>query len=169
VYLVSLINELMCSGDEFETVNMIELSCNLVTEEPTSTARRNRPSFNIFRITPDQIAECAFMRNLLGTGNDTDLINCTDLGAQTAMNAKNLTIDNGSEHKKIKYLAARLPNRGVTVLLLALLVESIDLGDLTGLVIASDEGDLVGVSWTRQRRYYLEKGILTKPSSTSTR
>jgi hypothetical protein len=42
-------------------------------------------------------------------------------------------------------LAARLPDRRVTILLLALLIEAVYLGDLAGLVVASDEGDLVGV------------------------
>ena len=85
------------------------------------------------------------MRNLLRTSNDTDLINSANLRAQTAVNAENFTINNGSEDKEVKNLAARLPDRRIAVLLLALLVETVNLGDLARLVVASDECDLVGV------------------------
>jgi hypothetical protein len=135
------------TSNEFEAVDVIELSRNLVTEEPASTARRDSPSLNIFRVTPDQIAESTLMRDLLSTSNDADLINGTNLRAQTTMNTKNFTINDGSEDKEIENLAARLPNRRVTILLLTLLIKTIDLSDLARLVVASDEGDLVRVPW----------------------
>ena len=85
------------------------------------------------------------MRNLLGTSNNTDLINSANLRAQTAVNAENFTINNGSEDKEVKNLAARLPDRRIAVFLLALLVETVNLGNLARLVVAADECDLVGV------------------------
>lgn len=135
----------MSTSNKLEAVHVIELTRNLVTEEPASTARRNSPSLNIFRITPDQITKGTLMRDLLSTSNDTDLINGTNLGAQTTMNAENLSINDSGEDKEIENLAARLPNRCVTILLLTLLVETIDLSDLAGLMVASDEGDLVRI------------------------
>jgi hypothetical protein len=136
------------TGNELQAIDVIELRCNLVTEKPASAARGNSPCLNIFRITPDQIAESAFMRNLLSTSNDTDLINGTDLRAQTTMNTEDLSINDSGEDKEIKNLAARLPDRCVTVLLLALLIETIDLSDLAGFMVASNEGDLIGVPWS---------------------
>ena len=144
-YLVALIDELMSTSDELEAVDVIKLGCNLVAEEPASTAWRNSPSLDIFRITPDQVAESAFMRNLLGTSDDTNLINSTNLRAQTTMNAKNFAINNGGEDKEIENLAARLPDRRIAVFLLALFVEAIDLSDLARLVVASYKSDLIGV------------------------
>jgi hypothetical protein len=120
----------MSTSNEFETIDVIELGRNLVTEEPASTARRNSPGLNIFRITPNQVAERTLMGDFLGSRNDTNLVNCTNLRAQTAVNAEDFTIHNGSENKEVKDLAAGLPNRCVAVLLLALFVEAIDLGDL---------------------------------------
>lgn len=135
----------MSTSNELETVDVIELGRNLVTKEPSSTAWRNSPSLNIFRVTPNQIAESTFMRDLLSTSNDTDLINGSDLRAQATMDAENFTVDNGGEDKEVENLAARLPDRRVAVLLLALFVEAVDLSDLARLMVASDEGDLVGV------------------------
>ena len=43
-------------------------------------------------------------------------------------------------------MAATFPDRGVAVFLLALFVETVDLGDLTGLVVAADQGDAVRIT-----------------------
>jgi hypothetical protein len=144
-YLVALIDQLMSTSDELQAIDVIELGGNLVTKEPASTTGRNSPCLDILRITPDQVAESTFMRNLLGTSNDADLINSADLRAQTTVNAENFTINNGGEDKEIENLAAGLPDRRIAVFLLALLVETVNLSDLARLVVASDEGNLVRV------------------------
>ncbi len=86
------------------------------------------------------------MRNFLGTSNDTDLINSADLRAETTVNAEDFTINNSGKDKEIKNLAARLPDRCISILLLALFIETIDLGDLAGLMVATDQRDLIRVS-----------------------
>jgi hypothetical protein len=100
----------MGTCDELQTIDMIELCCNLVTEKPTSTTRGNSPCLNIFGIAPNQIAESAFMGNLLSTSYDTDLVDCSNLGTQATMNTEDLTIDDGRKNEKIENLAARLPD-----------------------------------------------------------
>ncbi len=62
------------------------------------------------------------------------------------MDAKHSTIDDGSEDQEVENLTARLPDGCITVLLLALLVEAIDLGDLAGLMIAPNKCNPVWVS-----------------------
>ncbi len=127
----------MSTSNKFQAVDMIELGRNLVAKEPTSTTGRNSPSIDILRITPDQVTEGTLMRNFLSAGDNTDLIDGTDLRTQTTMNTENFTINNGSKNKEIEDLAARFPNRSIAILLLTLLVETINLGDLTGLVVTS--------------------------------
>ena len=85
------------------------------------------------------------MGNLLSTSYDTDLVDSSNLGAQATMNTEDLTIDDSCEDEEIENLAARLPDRRVAVLLLTLFVEAVDLSDLAGLVVATDEGDLVRI------------------------
>lgn len=144
-YLVAFIDELVSTSNKLQTVDMVELGGNLVSEEPAGTTGRNSPCLDILGIAPDQVAKSTLVGDLLGTSYYADLINRTDLGAQTAVNAENLAVDDGSEDKEVKNLAARLPDGCVTILLLAFLVESVDLGDLTGFMVTSDESDLVGV------------------------
>lgn len=127
----------MSTSNKFQAVDMIELGRNLVAKEPTSTTGRNSPSIDILGITPDQVTEGTLMRNFLSAGDNTDLIDGTDLRTQTTMNTENFTINNGSKNKEIEDLAARFPNRSIAILLLTLLVETINLGDLTGLVVTS--------------------------------
>jgi hypothetical protein len=135
----------MSTSNELETVDMIELSCNLVSEKPASTTRRDSPRFNVLRITPNQVAESALMRNFLGPSNNTNLIDGTNLRAQTTVYAEDFTINNSSKDEEVEHLATRFPDRCITILLLALLIETIDLGYLAGLVVASNESNLVRV------------------------
>ena len=80
-HLVAFINELMSTSDELETIDMVKLGRNLVSKEPTCTARGNSPRLNIFRVAPDQVAEGSLMRDLLSTSNNTNLVNRTNLRA----------------------------------------------------------------------------------------
>src|SRR3954469_7660765 len=129
----------MSTGNQFETVNMVKLSSNFISKEPACTTRRNSPGLNILRITPYQIAKGTFVWDFLCTSNDTYLVNSADFRAQTSMYAKDLAIYYSCEDKKVKDLAARLPNRCIAIFLLALLVEAVNLGDLTRFVVTSNE------------------------------
>lgn len=100
----------MGTSNKLQAIDVIELGSNLVTKEPASTTGRNSPSLDILRITPNQVTESTLMRNLLGTSDNTDLIDGTDLRAQTTMDTENLTINNGSKDKEIEDLAAGLPD-----------------------------------------------------------
>ena len=86
------------------------------------------------------------MRNLLSAGNHTDLINGTDLGAQTTMDAENLPIDDGAEDEEVEDLGAGFPDGGVAVFLLAFFVETVNLSDLARFVVPANKGDTVGVA-----------------------
>jgi len=145
VVLVALVDELMSSGNQFETIHVVELSRNLVAKEPAGTTRANSPRLDVFGVRPDKIAESTLVRNLLSTGNDANLVDGTDLGTQATVDTEELAVDDGSEDQKVENMAAGLPNGGVSILLLALLVESIDLSDLTRLVITADKNNSVGV------------------------
>lgn len=86
------------------------------------------------------------MRDLLRAGDDADLVESADLGTETAVHAEHFAVDDGGQDEEVEDLAAGLPDGRVAVLLLTLLVETVDLGDLAGFVVASDESDAVGES-----------------------
>lgn len=55
------------------------LLCDLGAEEPTGSSRADLPSLNFLGIRPHQIAEGALMRNLLVSGDGSDLIDGADV------------------------------------------------------------------------------------------
>lgn len=144
-YLITFVDKLVSTSNELQAIDMVELGCDLITKEPASATGRDSPSINVLRIAPDEIAEGTLMRNLLSTGDDTNLIDSADFWAKTTVNAEDLAINDSSQDQEVEDLATRLPDRRVAVLLLTLFVEAIDLSDLAGLVIATDEGDLVRI------------------------
>ena len=87
------------------------------------------------------MTESTFMRHLLRSRNDPDLIQRTNVRTQTAVNAEHSTVDNGGEVKVVEHLTAALPDVGIAVFALALVVEAIDLGDLSRLVVSSEQCD----------------------------
>lgn len=105
-YLVALIDQLMGTRNELQAIDMIEFACDFVSEKPAGTARRNGPGVYIFRITPYQITESTFVGDLLGSGYYADLINRSDLGTQSTVNAEDLAVNNSSKNQKIEDLAA---------------------------------------------------------------
>ena len=130
-YLITLVDKLMSTGNEFKSIDLVELGCDFISKQPSSSTGRNGPGLHIFRITPDKITKRTLVRNLLGTCDDADLIQSADFWTQTSVNTQNGSINNSSKDKEVKNLTASLPDGRIAVLLLALLVETIDLCDLT--------------------------------------
>ena len=81
------------------------------------------------------------MRYFLCTCDDADLIQRPHVGTETAVNTQHAAVDDGGEIEVVENLAAALPNIGVAVLALALVVEAVDLGDLSALVVAAKQRD----------------------------
>ena len=102
------------------------------------------------------------MRDLLATRNSSDLVQCLDIRGETTMDAQNLAIHklretlehimlnrlstHSSQSKVVEYLSAILPRISIGILLLALVVEAVDLSDLATLMVSAKECDLVGIS-----------------------
>lgn len=75
----------------------------------------------------ERTAKCTLVRDLLRPCDRPDLVDRPDVGAEPAMDAEHLPVDEGAEREVIKHLAAGLPDRSVAVLLLALVVEAVHL------------------------------------------
>ena len=57
------------------------------------------------------------------------------------MEAENLAIDQGRKGKIVEQIGEILPDIGIAVLSQAFVVESVDLCDLTGFVVATQDGN----------------------------
>ena len=136
----------MSTSNKLKPVDMIELGSDFIAKQPPGPTRRNCPRANIFGIAPYQIAEGPFMRDLLSTSNDADLVKGADLWTQTTMDAEDLAVDDCTEDEEVEHLAAGLPDRCIPILLLAFFIESVDLSDLTRFVVAANKGNAIRVS-----------------------
>ena len=136
----------MCSCNKLQTVDVVELGRHLVSEQPACSSGRHGPCVDVLRVTPDEIAEGTFVGDFLCPRYDANLVQRADLGRQSTVHAEHLAVDNGCEGKEVEDLTTRLPDRGVAVLGLALLVEAVHLGDLSRLVVSTHQRHSVGES-----------------------
>lgn len=62
------------------------------------------------------------------------------------MKTEDLVVDEGGQGKVVEEVCEVLPDVGVAVLSEAFVVEAVDLGNLAGFVVATEDGDAGGVS-----------------------
>ena len=62
------------------------------------------------------------------------------------MEAEDLVVDQGSEGKVVEEIGEVLPYVGIAVFSKALIIKPIDLCDLAGLVVATEDGDALRIS-----------------------
>ena len=86
------------------------------------------------------------MRNLLDAIKSANVVEGINAGGETSVKAENLVVDEGGKRKVVEKVGEVLPNILIAILSQALIVEAIDLGDLTRLVVPSEDGDSAWVS-----------------------
>jgi len=124
---VPVMNKLVSARDDFQIIDCDELFCHATSEQPSSSSRGYLPSFDILRIRPHQIAEVSLVRYFLVPVDGSDLVQSTNVRGQTTMDAKNATVNERGNSKQVEYLGAVFPSVGISVLLLAFVIESVDL------------------------------------------
>ena len=85
------------------------------------------------------------MRDLHSSFEKTDLVEGLDIGGETSMDTENFTLDDGADAKIVEHFGAILPGVRVSIFSDSLVVEPVHSGNLPGLVVASEEGDVAGV------------------------
>ena len=78
-----------------------------------------------------------------------DLIKSVDTWRKSTMEAENTVLDNGREREEVEERSEVLPHISISILSEALIVETVDLGDLLTFVVSSQNGDTI-------RKSYLE-------------
>lgn len=110
-----------------------------VFAELTGSSGANCPCLDIVWIRPNKVTKRSFVWNFLGSGDDTDLIQGPDFRTQSSVNAQNPAINNSTEGHKIEHLTTSLPYGSIPILLQTFFVKTVDLCDLSGLVIAANQ------------------------------
>ena len=86
------------------------------------------------------------MGDLLNSVKSSNIIQSVDARRQTAVETEDLVVDEGGEGKVIEEVCEVFPDIGVAIFSEALIIEAVDLGNLSGFVVSSENGDALGVS-----------------------
>lgn len=86
------------------------------------------------------------MGNLLDPIEGPDVVESVDRGTQTTVKAENLVFDESGEGKVVEEIGEIFPDIGVAVFAQTFVVKSIDLCDLAGLVVSTENRDTLGVT-----------------------
>lgn len=136
----------MRTGHQRQTIVVIERLRDVLPESVSSTTGRDPPAASVVGITPQQVAHGPLVGNLLDAVEGADVVEGVDGGTQTAVETEDLVFDEGGEGEVVEQIGEVLPDIGVAVLAQAFIVEPINLGDLTGLVVPTKDGDPLGVT-----------------------
>lgn len=103
------------------------------------------------------------MRDLLDSVKSSDVIEGIDTGRETSVEAEDLVVDEGGKGEVVEQVGEVLPDVGISVLAETLVVEAVDLSDLTRLVVAAEDGDALGVSNFQgdEQRHCLDRVVST--------
>ena len=74
-----------------------------------------------------------------------DVVEGVDAGGETAMQTEDLVVDQSGKRQIVEKICEVFPDVRISVLAEALVVETVDLGDLAGLVVTAEDGDALGV------------------------
>ena len=136
----------MCSGNKLEIVGVIELLRDVLSKTVASTSRGNTPTTSVIRVRPQKITDGTFVGYFHDTIKLLDLVQSVNGRRQTTVQAEDVLLDDGGQGQVVEQAGELLPNFGITILTEALIVESIDLGNLLGLVVSTKDGDTVGIT-----------------------
>lgn len=76
----------------------------------------------------------------------SDVVEGIDTWGEASVEAENLVVDESGQGKVIKEIGEVLPYVGVAVLAETFVVEAVDLSDLAGFVVSSQNRDSLGIS-----------------------
>jgi hypothetical protein len=145
--LVAVLAQLMSSVNTGEGVLLEESLAHILSEDVSCTPGRDTESkFVSLRVAPHEVCKRALVRNFLHSENLVDILDLMKGGRETPVDSKDLSVDNGSNGEVVEHVSEELPNFWVSILGLTLSIEAIDLGDLSSLVVATDEGDPLWVA-----------------------
>jgi hypothetical protein len=84
--------------------------------------------------------------HLLYTIESPDIVECIDARRETPVEAEDLIIDQGCEREIIEKVGEVFPDVRVTVFSKTLVVEAVDLCDLAGFVVTTEDCDALRIS-----------------------
>mmetsp|Transcript_5576 Transcript_5576/g.10002 ORF Transcript_5576/g.10002 Transcript_5576/m.10002 type:complete len:303 (+) Transcript_5576:159-1067(+) len=161
--LITLHHKLMGSGNEVKIVNMGELFCNVLPKRVTRSSWRNPPATPVIRVRPHKITHGPFVGDFLHTVQVPGMIKSINRGGESTMETENTICDHGCHGKIIEGVCEMLPHIGVSIFSQAFVIETINLSDLTTLVISTEDCDAIPIPnfQRHQKRHSLQRIVPT--------
>jgi len=127
----------MRSRDQCETVVVVESFGNVLSECVSCSSWAYSPSTSVVWVTPQEITHGSFVWHLLNTVESSDVVQGVDTGGQTSVETENLVVNERSQGKVVEKVRETFPDIRISVFAQTLVVETVDLGNLSGLVVSS--------------------------------
>lgn len=143
---MALHDELVRAGNQFNSIFSVELFDDFAAKEVAGAAGAHHPARNFIRVAPHQVAHGTIVRNFLLPVNLFNFVKGCYARRQTAVHTEDPRVNDGSQRKVVEDLRTVAPHVNGAVLAQAFVVEAVDLGDLSGLVVASNQRDALRVS-----------------------
>ena len=144
--VVPVHDELVCAGDESEAVLVVVLLADVGAEREAGASGRDSPAAPVVGVGPEEVAHGSLVGNLLDAVELANVVQSVDGRREATVQAEDGVANESGERKEVEEVREVLPDVGVAVLAKALVVEAVNLGDLTRLVVAAENGEAVGVA-----------------------
>mmetsp|Transcript_16912 Transcript_16912/g.34253 ORF Transcript_16912/g.34253 Transcript_16912/m.34253 type:complete len:228 (-) Transcript_16912:248-931(-) len=128
--------KLVGAGDKLEAVVVVELFRDVLTEGVPRPTRRDAPPATIVRVRPHHVTHRPLMGDLLAR-ELPDVVERVHRGGEAAVDGEQLVLYQRRERQIVKQVSEDLPHVCVAVLPKALIIEAVDLCDLSTLVVAA--------------------------------
>lgn len=128
---IALLNQLMRSCNQIDSVDMAKVICNFRSEYPSCSSGIYGPIFNILRIWPHKVTKWSFVRNLYFSINSSNLVNSFYFRTETSVDTKSFSINNCSNWQIIKHFGAIFPRIWITIFSVDFIIKSINSSNLS--------------------------------------
>jgi hypothetical protein len=129
-----------------QAVVVVERLRDVLAECVAGTTRGYSPTAPVIGIRPEKVAHGPLVWDFLNAVERPDVVEGVDAGRETTVQTEDLVVDQGGEREVVEEICKVLPDVGVAVFAKALVVEAVDLGDLSRLVVSTEDSNALGVS-----------------------
>mmetsp|Transcript_15708 Transcript_15708/g.36056 ORF Transcript_15708/g.36056 Transcript_15708/m.36056 type:complete len:312 (-) Transcript_15708:8-943(-) len=144
--LVSLHHQLMSPRNKKEAIDVGKLFGNVLSKGVSSTPWRNSPTTTIVGIGPDQIAHGPLVRDFLDSVKIPRMIQSINGRRQSPMKTEYAFGNHRRHWQVVKGIREMFPDIGISILPETLIIKPVHLGNLTTLVVSTQNGDTTPVS-----------------------
>ena len=136
----------MGSRHQSQAVVVVECLRDVLTKCVTGTTRRYSPAAPVIGVRPEEIAHRSFVRHFLNAVKRPNIVERVDARGETTVQTEDLIVDQGSKRQVVEKVCKVLPNIGVAVLAETFVIETVHLGNLSRLMVSTENGNALGVS-----------------------